>query len=1160
MPPLHKFRAIARAITFQTAFKPDDSPVLHEAKKKNRTNVNQHVSLELIRHLTMSTDYSSPFILASNGDLDGLKYINETFGNILKEQDKHCATTLHYASSANQIEVMQYLINSGMELNNADMNGNTALHVATLQQHVEATSLLLNSGIDDKIINMKGDAGLHIAVRSNNTNLITVYLGNSNVDLHVKGYRHRTPLHVIAEYDYLEACKLYHHASLKQEYKGKKGYCLCSTDEDNLTPVHLAARKGSHKVLNFFIKYSKQYGYSLEDILGFFDEENSTPLHAAIDGGHTKVVEVLLMHGANPVGNKELQVPPFLMACSQGRLEVIEMIVNHCHFSDIISCRDMYGQSCLHFCTHPLNSSQIISFLISKGADVNAVDNKGQTPLIFSTIIGYNQGIPALLERGADVFIKDVDGNNAMQHALMHKRKKILELFLELPMAGDLALSVNNKGQSSIHTALTLGLSDLANPIVDLIKHNVNNIKDGKGNNCLHLAAKGGNWKAITILLDIKECIKLLNEIDNNGMTPLHYAAQSGSLRCVELLLSYGAMIHRCHRGSTPFMNACIMGHSEVARLLFDTHPFQLDWTTDMGDSSLHLATRSRNPQMITMLLDIGISIVHNNKQESFFDMIIQNNELRCAAAVIQHSRYHEALDLVSPVHQHPMIDLIAYMPEIAKQVLDHSHSKSELAHQNPDYWEKYDFKYLCLNDGGNLQKENKGSLLKNTENNPIKSTTINYKRRPSKTEHLPHLIALKTMVKFNRSTLLTHPLCDAFFKKKWRCYGRYTILLVASHIFLQILFTVLFTALILHNRRTLTTFTQTNSSTIFGNGTNGINGINETNGTVKGMEFWYGVNISRFIALSLAAIALIFWIILVIKIRLEALDLINHSYVFIDLLSVIFTIYYLIPTRGFDNAYFQAGAIASFFSWFSLVLILQLFDAFGVYITMLLTIIRTVVKVFIICFLFIMAFSISLFILAGNLTQYSSIGYSIFVNLGHLLGELEYEAFVNEDVNGNLENNKLTFIFVSTIAIFMGIVIVNLLIGIAVGDIEQIRKNSIMGKKVVEVSFYFIIDSILSSRILSKFDMSSYTKYPNKKANATTKFLRAFWHYLKSQNQSIVETQVNPAQEVGINCKNEDFFMLKEKLDEIALQQERIMEILDYMQKKNVEHDHVCQ
>ena len=80
------------------------------------------------------------------------------------------------------------------------------------------------------------------------------------------------------------------------------------------------------------------------------------------------------------------------------------------------------------------------------------------------------------------------------------------------------------------------------------------------------------------------------------------------------------------------------------------------------------------------------------------------------------------------------------------------------------------------------------------------------------------------------------------------------------------------------------------------------------------------------------------------------------------------------------------------------------------------------------------------------------------------------------------------------------------------------------MGKKVAEVSFYVHVNSVFSSMILFKFYMLSYIKYPNKKVNATTKYLRAFWCYLKSHNQSIVETEVNPAQEMGINYMNGDF------------------------------------
>ena len=1165
----HKLRTTTEAVTaFNTARKPAIRGALPNPKKNRYQSTKRHVSLELISHLTV--DYSSPFLLASSGNIEGLKSFIETYGSILEMQDENHATPLHHASSTNQISVLEYLIDSGIKLNTTDKNGNTALHIATLQEHVQATTVLLNSGIEDKIINLEGDTGLHIAARSNNTILIASYLEYSDVNAVVEGYRKRTPMHIIAEYDNLEACKVFHNLSLRQEYRGKKIFRMCSKDEDGLTPMHIAAQMGSYKVLDFFMTVCEQHDYPLEVILGFLDEENSTPLHAAVDAGHTKVVEVLLKHEANPEINKDSQVPPFLLACSQGKMEMIEMMINHCNSSDIISCRDLYGHTCLHCCIQSINSNKIINFLIGGGAEINAVNNKGQTPLIISTIYGSTQAVTTLLEREADVLIQDIEGNNAMHHAVTRSRKKIIELLLKHPKAGDLVMCMNKKNQSPFHNALRLGFFEVISPIVAIIKHKFKNIKDDNGNNYLHLAAQGGDWKTINILLEIPECLKLLNEINKDGGTPLHIGAIFGSLGCVKILLSHGAMVHKCHTGTTPFMNACLKGHSEVASILFDAHPFQLNWTTDDGENSLHMAARSNNPHMITLLLDIGIPIVHNIKQESFFDMIILKNELRCAAAVIQHSRYHEALDLVSPVHQHPMINLIINMPEIAKQVLDRSLTKSELAHQNSDYWERYDFKFLHLNDHDYLQEEKMENQSKHIDNDLREFNITKYKegikrlvpRNPSKPESLHHLRALRTMVQFNRCTLLTHPVCDAFFKNKWRNYGRYIHILLTSSVFVQVLFTLLFTALILYPTNIFTNLELTNSSSFCWNRTN------ETNGTIRCMKFWYGINVCRFIALLFATFNFIVWLMSVLKIRLEALDLISNSYILIDLLSVVFTVYYLIPTRGYDNAYFQAGAIASFLSWFSLVLKLQLFDVFGIYITMLLTIIRTVLKVFIICFLFITAFSISLFILAGNLTQYSTIGYSIFVNLGHFLGELDYEAFVNEDVNGNLEYDWLTFIFMSTIAILMGIVIMNLLIGLAVGDIEQIRKNAIMGKKVVELSFYFQIDCIISSRMLSKLDKLSYTKYPNKKVNVIIKFWRAFWHYLKSQNQSIVETGANPAHEVGINHNNIDLLLLKGKVDEVTLKQEKILETLAHMQKmqenimsmftnKNGDNDH---
>ena len=73
----------------------------------------------------------------------------------------------------------------------------------------------------------------------------------------------------------------------------------------------------------------------------------------------------------------------------------------------------------------------------------------------------------------------------------------------------------------------------------------------------------------------------------------------------------------------------------------------------------------------------------------------------------------------------------------------------------------------------------------------------------------------------------------------------------------------------------------------------------------------------------------------------------------------------------------------------------------------MFMSIAQGVIHVMLICFFFLMAFSFSLFILAGNLDHYILFVVVIF---GHFLGELNFLSFLKEDVNKNLEFYLLTF------------------------------------------------------------------------------------------------------------------------------------------------------
>ena len=78
-------------------------------------------------------------------------------------------------------------------------------------------------------------------------------------------------------------------------------------DDDDLTPLHVAAHSGSTCSLDIMIVHTQGIAYSVENILSFLDKQSSTPLHSVIGMGYTEVVEVLMKHGASPILMKDDQ-------------------------------------------------------------------------------------------------------------------------------------------------------------------------------------------------------------------------------------------------------------------------------------------------------------------------------------------------------------------------------------------------------------------------------------------------------------------------------------------------------------------------------------------------------------------------------------------------------------------------------------------------------------------------------------------------------------------------------------------------------------------------------------------------------------------------------------------------------------------------------------
>uniref|UniRef100_A0AAY5K852 Myotrophin n=1 Tax=Esox lucius TaxID=8010 RepID=A0AAY5K852_ESOLU len=84
------------------------------------------------------------------------------------------------------------------------------------------------------------------------------------------------------------------------------------------------------------------------------------------------------------------------------------------------------GRKPLHYAAD-CGQAEMLEFLLSKGADVNAPDKHGITPLLSATYEGHCSCVKILLEKGADKERKGPDGLSAFEAAETDAIKALLK-------------------------------------------------------------------------------------------------------------------------------------------------------------------------------------------------------------------------------------------------------------------------------------------------------------------------------------------------------------------------------------------------------------------------------------------------------------------------------------------------------------------------------------------------------------------------------------------------------------------------------------------------------------------------------------------------------------------------------------------------------------
>ncbi|CAF1438206.1 unnamed protein product [Adineta ricciae] len=894
----------------------------------------------------------------------------------------------------------------------------TILHYGALFNNVAFCRCLVNEfDCNINLINCDGQTPLHIAARLTDnkrpehpSSILEYLVTHSKIKMNVQDNNGRTPLHFAVMYNCVGNAK-----------------CLIGygadvdiVDISGATPLHYACRDvKSQKMICLFFNFPHLFSRETQD--------KKKPIDIMIECNDSETVKHLF--------NQEHEVVSLLKE----------------QYEDAI-----YNDSSrLFFACRQTHRSRTIAHLINPHSLMYVDEWSGLSSLMVAVQYRQLECIKQLLRNKyftQEVFdlATSVSFCTVLHICAKAQDNQITQLLLNSHfMSNTLARTSDISGDTALHVCARVGNIFMTQLLLRYTVGHGSSLLTKKNKEKLipfHVAVQAGHLDVINEMYLYADS-SMVNMCDDQQRTGLHMAAAKGHIQVVDTLLRHQADAHLCDINEWTPLHHAVRCNAErtacITSLVIDSM-ININALTIRQETPLHIACEHASSKIVKQLIDFDCDLFATNIDgHNCFEVAIEAKNEEVVRYLIEHdhcfnlmrnsqirTKNHSSCSLFT--HQcevdTPMRKLIRNMPSMALLVLD----KCSMTIRTKDTAEhKSIFMYEFLEDQFIVNTWNQHQKSSGSDNN-VHGTLYT-----SNTVDVVMKHPLFLMARYQAYDLMSHPLSSYLLNMKFQKFGIFLYILL---LLLYIIYLGLFTTLVLRTHHPATFYNLTDVD--FQNDLcyNVSQALRGSSGSKTAVD--YILKYVMYLVTSSLLLKNVFSIVEILQTRFFG----TFRYWF-ETVAVLAS-FVFVYDQNFQMHFtlrcpfqWELGAFGLLLSWLNLLGYIQFIPVVGTYVTMLFVIIKKFLRFSSVLLILISGFAFAFHMVFQNFEPFQNTGYSYIKTAFMISGELDFDDRIH-----NTETKayyKITFVIYLLFLVIMTVLVTNLLIGLAVGEIPPLMKQA---------------------------------------------------------------------------------------------------------------------